>query len=259
MAFKDTLQVSAAPVFLRLLLGFVMLWSGVGKLFTTEHVSPEDAAILAGMGVVGGSAGSGSRSSNPVRFDSPAAAPEISPSHTAAPLLMVLSDGPPPPLVTRAATASDFSSGTQVASVYSTAILIYRASQPERGIRLWPPKIDTQPWPVIFAWAVAFIQTIGGAAVLTGTFTRFFSFMIGLVLLGSIWLTQIGPSIQSENAFLGFLPVHGTFDFAGWMPLGSLLALLLVSASLVCSGSGGMSVDHMVGGGSKPAGKPKGD
>jgi hypothetical protein len=259
MAFKDTLQVSAAPVFLRLLLGFVMLWSGVGKLFTTEHVSPEDAAILAGMGVVGGTAGSGSRSSNPVRFDSPAANPELGPDQ-AAPLLMVLSDGPPPPLVARAATASDFSSGTQVASVYTTALLIHKASQPERGIRLWPPKIDTQPWPVIFAWAVAFIQTIGGASVLTGTFTRFFSFMIGLVILGSIWLTQIGPAIQSENALLGFLPIHGTFDFAAWMPLGSLVALLAVSASLVCSGSGGMSVDRMVGGGtSKPASKPKGD
>ena len=235
MALKDTLQVSAAPVFLRLVLGFTMLWSGLGKLFTTQHFSAQDAAILASMGVID------TGSSMPVSFRAPP---------------RKLSDSPAP-LQVHQVEASDFAKGAELASLYNIAIIIHKASFPEAGMRLWPPKVDTRPWPVVCAWAVAFIQALGGASLLVGLFTRFFAFFISWVMLGALWLTQIGPAIQSGNTLLGFLPAHASFDEAAWMPLGWIVCLLAMAIALTCAGSGGMSLDRLVGGSAPKASKAK--
>lgn len=235
MAFRDTLQNSTAPIFLRLALGFIMLWSGLGKLFTTQHFSPQDAAILGSMGVID------TGSSMPVNLRT-----------------FTRGDDAPAPLPVRELNSADFARGAELTSLYSVAVVIHKASNPEMGIRLWPPKIDTRPWPVVFAWAVAFLQTLGGAAILVGLFTRFFAFFISAIMLCALWLTQIGPAIQSGNAILGFLPPHGRFDEAAWMPMGWIVCLLAMAMTLTCAGSGGMSLDRLVGGSSKPAKlKPK--
>jgi uncharacterized membrane protein YphA (DoxX/SURF4 family) len=234
MAFKDTLQNSAAPVFLRLVLGFTMLWSGLGKLFTTTQYTPQEAVILAQLGVVQ------IAGMQPVNFAPRAHALDA-----------------PAPLPSNSFRSSDFKSGTELATLYTVAITIHKASFPEHGMPLWPPKIDTRPWPVVFAWAVAFIQALGGAAVLVGLFTRFFSFFISGVMLGALWLTQIGPAMQSGDALLGFLPNHGSFDESAWMPFGWIICLLAMAIALTCAGSGGLSIDRFVGGSPKPASKPK--
>ncbi len=210
-----------------------MLWSGLGKLFTTQHFSQQDAARLGSMGVID------TGSSMPVSL------------RTFAP-----GDGAPAPLPVREVRSTDYAKGAELASLYSVAVVIHKASNPESGIRLWPPKIDTRPWPVVFAWAVAFLQTLGGAAILVGLFTRFFAFFISAIMLGALWLTQIGPAIQTGNTTLGFLPPHASFDETAWMPMGWIVCLLAMAMTLTCTGSGGMSLDRLVGGSSKPA-KPK--
>ena len=52
MARSNSSAILVAPIFLRLALGVVFLWAGLGKFFDVIEVGPEDAAILANMGVL---------------------------------------------------------------------------------------------------------------------------------------------------------------------------------------------------------------
>ena len=67
-------------------------------------------------------------------------------------------------------------------------------------------------------------------------------------MVAAIWLTQIGPAMQSGVTTLGFLPSFPAFDIAAWQPLLWQFILLCASASLFFAGPGGLSMDRAVSG-----------
>ena len=68
-------------------------------------------------------------------------------------------------------------------------------------------------------------------------------------MLGAIWLTTIGPAIQSGNAALGFLPNNDTFDIAAWTPVFFQFTVLMSALALLFVGPGMLSFDRLLLGG----------
>lgn len=294
MGFKDTLATSAAPVFIRMALGVTFLWAGLGKCFESDRLAPQDAAILANVGVItteqavrpsspsarndteGSSGltlaftlsqgGQPSAPTGPTRSASPDA-PPAAPTQTN-PQINTPGGAPPaiqPPPVSagpgRQYTAADFPNGASVLRLHMVTLKLVKAANPPAGRpALWPRFLDQSPWPVALAYSAALTEVLCGFLALTGLLGRFAGFLLAMVMGCAIWLDQIGPAIQSGQTFLGFLPNHAGFDVAAWRPVLWQFALLMSALSLMCTGSGGMSLDRMLGtggGASKPASKSK--
>lgn len=227
---------SMAPVFLRLGLGLVFIWAGLGKVMTTMNVTGEDAAILANMGVVTpGGTPAGSTPEAP-QGEAPKPAPGASraapgesrgtprgtataapdPTGPALPELMQVVR-----VSERTYTAADFPDPVGVKPVYMLALSLKKAATPDGkgSMVLWPGALAHGSWPVWTAWAVTWAEIGGGALVLVGLLTRIGALALGGVMLGAIWLTQVGPALQSGNTRLGFLPNHDVFDGQAWQML----------------------------------------
>jgi putative oxidoreductase len=95
----------------------------------------------------------------------------------------------------------------------------------------------------LLAWAVAITELAGGLCLLLGLLTRLAAFGIAGVMLGAMWLTQIGPAIQSGKTTLGFLPDYGAFDGMKWEPLMFQFALCAAALALAFLGPGRLSLD----------------
>src|SRR5262249_25937881 len=103
--------------------------------------------------------------------------------------------------------------------------------------------------PVYLAWAVALTELIAGAAVLLGLFTRLMALALAGVVIGAIWLTLVGPAIQSGNTGLGFLPAKSPVDLAAWEGVWVEVGLLVVAVALAFCGRGRASLDRAILGG----------
>lgn len=275
MTSREHLAVSFAPLFLRLALSITFIWTGLGKLMSEISVSGERAAVLANMGV-----GGLQRAAQPA-----ASSPAPEPARSAAPVKEPKKDpvkapaSGPPALVSVVAqqassvptaatfTAADFPNETKVAQLYGIALLLHDAVQTTdregKPLRfpLAPSFIATGSWPWWLAWAAALTELLGGFLLLFGLFTRFAAFAIACVMLNAIWLTQIGPAVQSGNATLGFLPPHAAYD-AAWQTLLWQFCLLCAAMNLVFAGPGGLSMDRAISGRpvvnkAKPVAPPK--
>jgi uncharacterized membrane protein YphA (DoxX/SURF4 family) len=136
------------------------------------------------------------------------------------------------------------------------ALLIDAAANPapdEYGTArapLLPPASAQGKWPVYLAWTAAVVELIAGAAVLLGFFTRLASLPLAGTMAAAIWLTQVGPAIQSGSSVLGFLP-QGVFDLQpdddyAYAQLLWQFALLLMAVALFFSGPGALSIDRVL-------------
>ncbi len=295
MGLKESLATNAAPVFIRCALGITFLWAGLGKCFESDRLSPQDAAILANAGVItteqavrpGASVGGGwtlavvlpqdgspqpaNKPGGPAGPEAPAPTPRPgqtpgSNPGTTVPNAPATTSGPgatppPAPMGNRQYTAADFPQGASVLRLHMVTLKLVNAANPPAGRpALWPKVLDQSPWPVALAYAAALTEVLCGFLALTGLLGRFAGLLLTMVMGCAIWLDQIGPAIQSGQTFLGFLPSHPGFDVAAWRPLLWQIALLMCSLSLMCTGSGGLSLDRMLGTGgnaSKPPAKPK--
>ncbi|MBU6412531.1 MAG: DoxX family protein [Planctomycetes bacterium] len=274
MGFKDSLASGAAPVFIRCALGITFLWAGLGKCFESDRLNPQDAAILANVGVItseqairpaalGGGGltlaqltiGQATVPANP-----PVNPPASNPGN-GAPASSPAAPPPAPTVSLRTYTAADFPNGASVLRLHGVTLKLVKAANPPAGqTAVWPKILDQQPWPVAFAYAAALTEVLCGFLALTGLLGRFAGVLLAMVMGCAIWLDQLGPAIQSGQTMLGILPRHGGFDIAAWRPLLWQLSLLMCALSLACTGSGALSLDRMMGtgGGGKPATKPKG-
>lgn len=159
-------------------------------------------------------------------------------------------------------TAADFPNGAEVLRLHTVTLKLSKAANPPAGRpALWPRVLDQSPWPVALAYAAALTEVLAGFLALTGLLGRFAGFALAVVMLNAIWLDQIGPAIQAGQTSFFILPAYPAFDVNAWRPLLWQFALLMLACGLACTGSGGMSLDRMVGGGGsgggKPASKPK--
>lgn len=240
MRVRDRVGLNFPPLLLRLMLGIIFLWAGMAKVSSTMEVKGEEAAKLANMGVL-----------TPAATATPPA--PTGPS-TAAP-----AQGPAIRLVSQTSagryTAADFPNPVRVTGVYGVALVVHSAANPpaaEAGGKVlspyWPPAIGQGSWPVYLAWAVTITELGGGLCVLVGLFTRLWALGLTGVMLGAMWLTQLGPNIQAGNTVLGFLPAYPRYG-QEWTNLTFQFSLFMAAAALAFLGPGRASLDHLLLGG----------
>jgi putative oxidoreductase len=82
------------------------------------------------------------------------------------------------------------------------------------------------PFPEVFAWIVALVETIGGILVFIGLFARYASALIVIDMAVAIWLVHL-PNIVASG---GELPI----------------VLGLIAIALVLSGPGYLSVEQTI-------------
>lgn len=235
MRVRDSIGLNLSPFILRLVLAITFIWSGAGMLLPTHQFTPEQSAALANMGAI--------------------EAPPVAPGNPLPPAdTGIVTDQPPRYL------PGQFPEGVQARRVLGLALMLDRAAHPrfnDDGVELkpiWPPDLAKGKWPVTLAYAVAVTELVGGMALLLGLFTRLSALGLVVVMLGAIWLDQVGPAIQSGNTLFGFLPAHGAFDVDSvgkpvWMPLLWQVSLLGASGAVFFLGAGGLSLDRIIFGG----------
>lgn len=257
MGFRDTLASTIGPIFLRAALGVTFVWLGVGKLVATEPVTPEQAALLANMGVP---------VADPAK-EPPKDTPKDPPKDAKKEAPPAAATAAPKPLAS-AFSPGDFAPTSRVPRMYvEVSLVIDQASKPATDANgkqvgpIWPAAAAQGAWPKYLAWAVTGCDLVLGGFVLVGLLTRLSALALAGHMMGAVWLVVIGPAYRSGTAVLGFLPNHDAFDVNAWMKPLWILLLLCSTLALVCVGSGGLSLDRGLtnkGGGApkKPAPKP---
>ena len=143
----------------------------------------------------------------------------------------------------------DFPRAVAAPRLYSLAVLLHNAALPRAGeggktlAPYWPSYLGSGATPLYLAWAAALTELLAGALLLVGLFTRLGAFMVCMVMLNAMWLTQFGPAIQTGNAILGVLPAYEWWDPKPWTPLLWQFALLASGFALMLLGAGALSVD----------------
>ena len=227
MRKRDALGLSLGPVFLRLILAITFIWAGAGKFLMEIPVSPPPPAQV-----------------------------QNTPN------------GETPDAGTSNSTAPTEASPTTQKAYHAIAGLITHAANPgfdSNGDELrpiWPAQLAQGHWPNTLALTASLSELIAGFLILIGLFTRFSSLVTLGIMAVAIWLTQIGPAIQTGDALLGFLPNRGAFDLdaAGmsvWFTLLWQFSLLCISAALMFLGAGTLSLDRLVFGGPSRANRSK--
>ncbi|MBL8877271.1 MAG: DoxX family protein [Phycisphaerae bacterium] len=249
MTSREHMAVSIAPLFLRLVLSVTFIWAGLGKMLADMPVRGERAAVLANMGVRGLQRAAQPGSVAPAPKSEPAKTPASGPPALVS-VVLAQQSGP----TAASFTAADFPEEIRVARLYGLALMLHDSAQPNdregkpHGFPLSPSIVATGAWPVWLAWAAALTELIGGLLVLFGLFTRLAALSLAGVMMAAIWLTQIGPAVQSGSGTLGFLPPHAAFDVAAWQTLLWQFSLLGAALSLFFAGAGGLSMDRAISG-----------
>jgi len=146
----------------------------------------------------------------------------------------------------------------EVKRVMGLALSLHHAANPgvdDQGqalMPLWPDALAKGTLPVVFAWVAAILELVCGAAMLIGFFTRLAALPLAGTMLAAMWLTQIGPAIQSGSAVLGFLP-PGMFEMGASGPVYTAIlwqfALLMSALAIFLMGPGALSIDRLIFGG----------
>ncbi|MDQ7014112.1 MAG: DoxX family protein, partial [Planctomycetota bacterium] len=278
MRKRDSAALAIAPLFLRLVLAATFIWAGLGKFMNTFDVQGEKAAILANYGVIP-NPHAPARTAPPAPADSDAADDPTPPAEESpapdAEAEQNPGDGPQALLEGNTvwvswqtedqprilATEADFPDPVEVRGYAGLVLLLHSAIHPgldpedsSPRMRLWPdfdPDTDYDPWPRYAALAAGLTELIAGLLIGIGLLTRLSAFSIANVMLVAVWLTVIGPAIQSGNTHLGFLPDHDIFDTNAWSKLLWQLSLLGTALALLFAGPGALSMDRLLLGGAK--------
>jgi uncharacterized membrane protein YphA (DoxX/SURF4 family) len=156
-------------------------------------------------------------------------------------------------------TSAQFPQGATVRRVYELSALLVRSSHPAHGLGskpqmgLLPRALGLDPWPRYIAWVAALTELLAGIAVLVGWFTRSGAVVLGGVMLTAMWLTQIGPAVQTGQAALGFIPAVGAWwDPKAYAALLWQVSLLAGCLALAFAGSGAWSLGRFLA--SRPGG-----
>lgn len=167
------------------------------------------------------------------------------------------------------ATAADFPDAVEVRGYAGLVLLLHSAIHPgldpedsSPRMQLWPdfdPDTEYDPWPRYAALAAGLAELIGGILIGIGLLTRLSAFSLANVMLVAMWLTVIGPAIQSGDTLLGVLPKHDVFDIDAWTTPLWQLSLLGAALALLFAGPGTLSMDRLLlGRAKKPPPKPQG-
>ncbi|TVS07864.1 MAG: DoxX family protein [Phycisphaerales bacterium] len=111
---------------------------------------------------------------------------------------------------------------------------------------LVPAALGSKPWPVALAWAAAITEIVAGLFLLIGFITRLSALGVVGVMLGAIWMTEVGPALQAGATMIGFLPAYELFSPEAWKTLLWQFALLMMGLGVFFSGAGGLSLDRVL-------------
>ncbi|USO00028.1 MAG: DoxX family membrane protein [Phycisphaeraceae bacterium] len=255
--------VYAAPVPLRLVLALTFIWAGLGKMVATFPVQGDQAALLANMGysfpkaappaptAKPGDPAKPDGSDSPNAPADPDAKPDATPGDDAPPPAAVplVQPAPSGAQAAIAHTAAEFPEPIGVRRLYGIAIMTYQAAHPAANAGstpqpIWPDWAARDHWPITLAWAVAVAEVVAGVFVLVGLLTRLSSLVIAGIMATAMWLTGIGPAIQSGDTLLGFLPHHDLWDIGAWQTMLWQAALVGSAIALLFAGPGAFALDR---------------
>ncbi len=254
--------VSFGSFLIRLAIGIIFVWAGLGKLLGTQVYAPEQLAVLATMGVT-----TAPVSAAPPATPKPA---DLTPQPPTKPLpppggggAMRL-DGPGPRVLAAMATQpvapGASTEPVRMRKLYQLALLLNTASKPPvekpSAAPLIPASLGTGQTAVALAWAAALTEVVMGAAVLVGLFTRIAALALVGVMVVAAWLTTIGPAVAVGNGLLGFLPAGEWHDVRVFSTLWLQIMCGLSCLAVVFIGPGGASLDALLASSPAPAGKP---
>lgn len=248
-----------APLPLRLVLALTFIWAGWGKIEATMPVKGDDAARLANIGVIrpvapapGASPGSptaplptpgqpGTRGPDGRETQVQVALVQV------APVQILLAQNAAPVGVRYSAV--DFPEDIRVKRLWGIALRVSKAGQP--GVdatgtprpAVWPAFLSDGLPARFQAQSVMTVEILCGVFLLVGFMTRLSGFALAGVMLGAIWLDQLGPAVQSGSTVLGVLPAYDRWDVRAWMPLMWQSAVLAGCLTLVLLGPGRLSLD----------------
>lgn len=263
MNTRERIALAWPPLFLRFALAVTFIWAGAGKVLQTFEVQGEKAALLANMAVLSPIAAPSSPAATPPAApqqmpapsqplppgEVPKSAPPKAPPKAAALRPLAQATSAPAVQAIVAHRAQDFPNPQKVRQVYGLALVLHEAANPASSIdgkpkmALWPKALATGSLPVYFAWTAAVSELLGGSMILVGLFTRLWALSLAGTMATALWLTQIGPAIQSGQTTLGFLPAYPAFSIEQWKTPMWQFSLLMIALALVFSGPGAASLD----------------
>ncbi|MBX3359750.1 MAG: DoxX family membrane protein [Phycisphaeraceae bacterium] len=273
--------VRFAPLLLRLSVGLTFAWSGLALILGHFTPTPREAAVLANLGVAVETApvpvaptpevqtppvlppdaaapGTGPAGPAPAK---PAPTPLPPPGQEPMPADRYSGPAPnpdagrPPQAIEKPAAppvraASEFMAPRPVRQVYRIAVAISDAGDPPPGADgstptiLWPSVLSSGSsarWQAYLAATAAFA---GGAMILAGLLTRIWALVLACVMLGTMWLSQLGPAVRTGSGLFSFWPSYDAFDLQAWGPLWLQFALLMSALALMLMGPGVLAMDN---------------
>lgn len=258
--------LSVPPLLLRLVLAIIFFWAGYAKCFGTFEVTDENRAALIAAGVLNESGAVVDPIPVPEpEVEVPATEPDAIPEEEPQPVSPVEPapsvdepltdqglDGPGEVLL----VAQTAPAATKVRMANNIAMALHAAAHPQpvtddQGVTttpmaLVPDTLGSPPWAVRLAWAAAITELAAGILLLVGLFSRLGGLSVAWIMGVAIWLTQIGPAIQSGNTFLGFLPQFELYKMQDAKDLLFQLALLAMGLAIAFSGGGMLSIDRFI-------------
>lgn len=215
MSETRPLASTIAPLFLRLILALVFLWAGIGKIVGRTDAPPAQAAILANLG-----------------YDNVQERASLSEGDDE-----------------RIYTEADFAEPVTVKRADMLAALLHKSAHPPISATgsnvqgIWPTWAADGAAPRVIAYAVAVSELLIGLFCLVGFLTRLSGLASAGMMVVAIWLTQIGPAIQSGDTMLGFLPNRDVWNPYDWTTLFFQLSILAIGLALAFAGAGILSLD----------------
>jgi len=273
------------PLFLRAALAITFIWAGLGKVIPLMPLDSSQAALLTSMGVsipvAPGviSTPASATAPDPDVLTKPLPPPDPTPIRPApseadspiaptpaeravnpgsSPLPFTQQVTPPaasaprssePPAAELAPRATEI----EVRRMWGLALRLHASAHPAADgsgkvpMKLWPEFLGKGNWPRYFAIAVVIAELAGGVLVAIGLFTRLGAFLLIGVMVGAIWLDQLGPAMQVGNTTLLILPGYGVWDIAAWRPLLWQFSLFCSACALALLGAGVPSLDRALG------------
>lgn len=150
----------------------------------------------------------------------------------------------------RTYAAQEFPKEFEVKRVYGLALMLHRASHPAPRAdasmpgKLWPERMGRGTWPLFFAWSAAVVEVVGGVFVLAGLLTRVSAAGLASVMLGAMWLTEVGPAVQAGTTVLGFIPDRDWLAVDQWKTVFWQFSLMMGALALAFLGSGALGLDR---------------
>lgn len=166
----------------------------------------------------------------------------------------VWGDPNPPSQPSNTGGSGDRAASGQPVTVRGVKLLaasLYMAGHPQADAgaaapkRIWPKTLSGPFMAKAQAWAVTITEILAGVFLLIGLMTRLSAAAIVGVMVGAVWLTQIGPAMQSGQTFLGILPDHPRFA-AEWQTMYLQLSMMAMAMAVMFIGAGFLSLDSII-------------